>query len=154
MSTDILHFPARVLVIRAARAVTGSDSDPGTRFCRSTRATCGPPASRLRRRTYWPVRVRSRGRNGSQHSTVTRTRRLTRMSHTTPIGWPQRESGAPQPRVTAGRPLPLPRCRSTSHQASVRETPNGEARGCVGQRRTRLGRRTVVTLSSGCRKSH
>ena len=29
MSKDILHFPARVLVIHAARTVTGSDSDPG-----------------------------------------------------------------------------------------------------------------------------
>jgi hypothetical protein len=32
---------------------------------RSTRATCGPPFSRLHRRTYWPVRVRFRSRNGS-----------------------------------------------------------------------------------------
>ena len=29
ISLDILHFPARVLVIRATRAVTGSDSNPG-----------------------------------------------------------------------------------------------------------------------------
>jgi hypothetical protein len=29
MSTDILHFCARVLGIRAPRAVTDSDSDPG-----------------------------------------------------------------------------------------------------------------------------
>ena len=30
----------------------------------------------------------------------------------------------------------ITRCRSTSHQVSVRETPNGEVRGCVAQRRT------------------
>ena len=49
MSTDILHFPARVLVIRAARAVTGSDSDPGhgppiySRDVRSSVLSASPP---------------------------------------------------------------------------------------------------------------
>ena len=43
-----------------------------------------------------------------------------------------------RPPVTSGRPAPRPRCRSTSRQASVRETPNGEARGCVPGHRTRL----------------
>jgi len=76
MSKDILHFPARVLVIRAARAVTGSDSDAGhgsadySPDVRSSVLPASPP-------DYWPVRVRFRGGNGSQHSTVTPPRRLT-----------------------------------------------------------------------------
>jgi hypothetical protein len=49
LSTDILHFPARVLVIQAKELLTGKRLRSWTQFCGSTRATCGrrptPPAS-------------------------------------------------------------------------------------------------------------
>ena len=73
--------------------------------------------------------------SGGQHPMVTRPR-LTGMSRTTPIGLLQRVSGARRLRVTSGLPAPRPLCRSTFRQASVRETPNAEARGCVRRRRT------------------
>src|ERR1700719_1190440 len=53
---------------------------------------------------------------------VTRPRRLTGRSRTTPIGWLQRVSYARRPRVPTALPAPRPRCRSPSRQASVRET--------------------------------
>ena len=115
--------------------LTGSDPDPGhgSAHLLVRRAVPGSPGLRLQ--THGPAGPR--GRNGGQHSVVTRPRRLTGMSRTTPIGWLQRVPGARRPRVTSGLPAPRPLCRSTSRQASVRETPNAEARGCVRRRRTR-----------------
>ena len=130
----------------------GSDPDLGHGSARLTRATCGPRFSRLRLQTHGPAGPR--GRKGGQHSLVTRPRRLTGTSRRTPIGWPQRVPGVRRPHVTSGLLAPRPLCRSTSRQASVRETPNAEARDCVRRRRTSTSRRTVVTLSSEWRKSH
>ena len=79
----------------------------------------------------------TRWSEGGQHALVTRPRRLTGMSRTTPIGWLHRVSGARRPRVLSGLSARRPRCQSTSRPASVPETPNAEGRGCVRQRRTR-----------------
>ncbi len=65
-----------------------------------------------------------------------RPRRVTGTSCRTPIGWPPRVLGARRPHVTSGLPALRHRCRSTSRPASVLETPNAEARGCVRGRRT------------------
>ena len=54
-----------------------------------------------------------------------------------PIGWPPYGPGVRRPRVSLGLVAPRPLGRSTSRQASGRETPNGEARCCVPRRRTR-----------------
>ena len=138
ISTDILHFSARVLVDQSARVVTGSESDPEHRFADLLPRRAIPGCPRFAAgRTGPRGSDRSRRRNGGQHSTVTRPRRLTGTSRTMPIGWHQREHGAPRLRVTAGRPVPPLRCRSTSRQASVRERPNGAARDCARRRRTR-----------------
>jgi len=107
--------------------LTGSDSDSGhgSACLIVRRAVPVLPASASGRTSPWGPR----GRNGGQHSLV--TRRLTGMSRTMPIGLLHRVSGARRPRVTSGLPAPRPLCRSTSRQASVRETPNAVARGCV-----------------------
>ena len=99
-----------------------------TRFCPSTRGTCEPrfPASPPDTRT----RAVSRGRNDGHAAAPTDG------SRTTLIGWLQRVLGARRPRVTPDLPALRPLFRSTSRQASVRETPNAEARGCVRRRRT------------------
>jgi hypothetical protein len=135
ISTNILEFPARVLVMQPARGCYRAATlipdrvlavyacDGRSRFSRHRLRTHGRP---------W----RPSGRNGGQHSMVTRPRRLTGISRTTPIGWLRRVSGVRRPRVTSGRLEPRPLCRSTSRPASVREMPNGEAPGCVPGRRT------------------
>ena len=64
---------------------------------------------------------------GSQLSVVMRPRRSTDTSRRPPIGWPPRGPGVRRPRVMSGLLERRPLCRSTSHQASVRETPNVEA---------------------------
>ena len=69
---------------------------------------------------------------------IMRLRRLMGTSRRPPIGWPQRAPGVRRPRVTSGLLEPRPQCRSTSCQASVSETPNVDAPGCVRGRRTRL----------------
>ena len=128
-------FPREFSSFRRQGLLTGSDPDPGHGSARLLvrRAVPGSPGVASRRTgPRGPV-----GRNGGQHSVVTRPRRLTGTSRTTPIGWLQRVPGARRPRVTSGLPAPRPLCRSTSRQASVRETPNAEARGCVRRRRTR-----------------
>jgi integrase/recombinase XerD len=51
-------------------------------------------------------------------------------------GSPPRAPGVRRPRVTSGLLAPRPRCRSTSRQASVRDTPNVAARGRVLRPRT------------------
>jgi hypothetical protein len=96
------------------------------------RAVPGSPDFASRRSGQW----RPSGRNGGQPSMVTRPRRLAGIPRTTPFGWLQRVSGARRPRVTSGLPGPRPLFQSTSRQASVRETPNAEARDCVRRRRT------------------
>ena len=92
ISTDILHFSARVLVDQSARVVKGSESDPGHRFADllPRRAIPGCP-SFAAGRTGPRGSDRSRRRNGGQHSTVTRPRRLPGTSRTMPIGWHQRD---------------------------------------------------------------
>ena len=72
----------------------------------------------------------------SEHSMVTRQRRLTGTSRTRPIGLLQRVPGARRPRVIAGLPASRPLCQSTSRPASVRETRSAAARDCAGRRRT------------------
>jgi hypothetical protein len=52
------------------------------------------------------------------------------------IGWPQRGYVVRRPRLTSGSWEPPRRCQSTFRPASVRETLNAEARGCVRRRRT------------------
>jgi hypothetical protein len=72
-----------------------------------------------------------------QRSVVMRPRRLTGTSRRSPIDWPQRASGVRRPHVPSTLLEPRALCRSTSRQASVRETPNGEGRRCVRGRRIR-----------------
>jgi hypothetical protein len=67
---------------------------------------------------------------------VRRPLRLTGTSRTTPSGWLPRVPGAWRPRAMPSLPVSRPLCRSTSRQASVRETPSAAARDCVGRRRT------------------
>ena len=54
-------------------------------------------------------------------------------------GLPPPVLGARPSPVTSGPPVPRHRCRSTSRRASVLETPNAEARGCVRRHRTPPG---------------
>jgi hypothetical protein len=75
---------------------------------------------------------------GGRLPMIMRPRRLTGTSRKPPIGWPQRGRIVRRPRVPSGLLEPRPLCRSTSRQASVRETPSVEAPGCVPGRRTRL----------------
>ena len=79
----------------------------------------------------------SRRSEGGQVSVIRRPRRLRGTSRRPPIGWSQRGPVVPRPRVKTGRRALRHRCRNTSRPASVRETPNGEARGCAPGRRTR-----------------
>ena len=111
-----------------------ADSDPGHGSARplERRAVPGSPGSRLQ--MHGPVGPR--GQTGGQHSVVRRLRRLTGTSRRSPIGWPQRVPGAQRPHVTSGLAVLRLRCQSTSRPASVPETPNAEARGCVRRRRT------------------
>jgi hypothetical protein len=108
--------------------LTGSDPDSAHGSAHLTRATCGPRFSRLRLQTHGSVGPG--GRKEGQHSLVKQPRRLTGISRTTSIGWLQRVSGVRRPHVTSGLPAPRPLFQSTSRQASVRETPNAEARDC------------------------
>jgi hypothetical protein len=62
--------------------------------------------------------------------------------------------GAGAPTEGPGAALTRPEAQAPLRLASVRETPNVEAGGCVRRRRTTISRRTVVTLSSEWRKSH
>jgi hypothetical protein len=71
ISTDILHFPARVLVIQTV-ARSCSWAATRTRFCASARATCGSRFSRLRLQTHGPGGPR--GRNGGQSTPWSRGR--------------------------------------------------------------------------------
>ena len=70
---------------------------------------------------------------------VRRPLRLTGSSRTTPIGWLQRVPGARRSRRTSGPLVSCPPFRNTSRQASVRETPNAAAHGCVRRPRTPPG---------------
>jgi hypothetical protein len=76
--------------------------------------------------------------SGGRLSVIMQPRRLMGTSRRPPIGWPPRGPGVRRPHVPSGLLEPRPLCRSTSRQASVRETPNVEAPGCVPGRRTRL----------------
>ena len=69
---------------------------------------------------------------GDRLLVVMRPRRLTGMSRRPPIGWRRRGPGERRPHVPSGLLEPRPLGRSTSHPASVRETPNGEAPGRAG----------------------
>jgi hypothetical protein len=75
ISTGILNFAARVLVMRRARTVTGAATLIPDRFCPST----------CRRETHGAV---------ASVGTVTRPRRLTGMPRTTPTGWLPRRGPA------------------------------------------------------------
>jgi hypothetical protein len=135
ISMNILDFPARVLVISGGkRPQTGSDSGPETRFCPLLERPAVPSSSGSRLQTHNPVGVR--GQTGGQHWVVRRLLRLTGTSRRPPIGWAQPVPAAPRRRVTSGLPARRLRCQSTSRPASVPETPNAEARGCVRRRRT------------------
>jgi hypothetical protein len=117
ISTDTLHFPARVLVVQAARLLTGGDPDPGHGSVDLLVRRAAPllPAS--------PADARARGVL-VVGTMVTRPRRLTGMWRTTPIGLLQRVPGARRPRVIGGLPTSCPLFRSTSRQASVRKRPS------------------------------
>jgi hypothetical protein len=134
ISTDILKFRARVLVIHVAER----------RRERATLITVLPMYSFRPRRSAspgqssqapaWRVLVvgrRSTDRDQAAASIAGHVRQAA-------IGWPQRGPGVQRPRVTSGLLEPCPQCRSTSRQVSVRETPNAGAPGCVRGRRTRL----------------
>ena len=105
MSTDILHFPARVLVIRAARAATDSDC-PDTVLpiyspdVGASVLTASPPDV-LACEVPWSERQSAFHGHPAASTNAC-------MSRTTTTGWPQRESAALQPRLTAGRPVPVP----------------------------------------------
>ena len=98
VSADIPHFPARVLVIQGGKGLlTGTDPDPrhGSARLLVGRAIHGSPDLTSGRTGPWSPWSERR-----QHSMVTRPRRLTGISGTTPIDWLQRVSGARRPRVT------------------------------------------------------
>jgi hypothetical protein len=76
--------------------------------------------------------------SGGRLSVIMPPRRWMGTSRRPPIGWLQRGPGGRRPHVPSGLLEPSPLCRSTSRQASARETPSGEAPGCVPGRRTRL----------------
>ena len=104
-----------------------------TRFCPSTRTITrsGAPDSRLQ--THIPAGRRSW--TGGQHAVVMRPRRVTGTSRTTPIGWPQRVTGVPRPRVTSGPRAPRRPCRSTSRRRASCAVPLSaslDARGAGG----------------------
>ena len=109
-----------------------SGADPGHGSARLLGRPRDPlvPGSRLQ--THGPAG------SGGRLSVIMRPRRLMGTSRRPPIGWPQRGPGVRRPHVPSGLLEPRPLCRSTSRQASVRETPNVEAPGCVPGRRTRL----------------
>jgi hypothetical protein len=130
ISPDILHFPARVLVRQVATSRNTQRLCSRAGFCRPSRATCDSPFSELR-----PRMLQARGGSVGQSVNTPWLRgheRLTGISRTKPIGWLQHASGARPQRLIAGLRGPHPRCPSTSRQPSVRETPNAEARRCVG----------------------
>jgi hypothetical protein len=108
-----------------------SGADPGHSSARLLGRPRDPlvPGSRLQ--THGPAGP------GDQLSVIMRPRRLMGTSRRPPIGWLQRGPGVPRPRVPSGLLEPRPLCRSTSRPASVRETPNVAAPGCVRGHRTR-----------------
>ena len=73
----------------------------------------------------------SRWSEDGQLSVIRRPRRLIDTFRRPPIGWPPRGLGGRRPRGPSGRLAPRPLCRSTSRQASVRETL-GLNRKCPG----------------------
>lgn len=131
ISTDILEFRARIPVIQVARGGYGSGADLGhgsaRLFGRPRDALV--PGSRLQ--THGPAG------SGGRLSVIMQPHRLMGTSRRPPIGWSQRGPGVRRPHVMSTLLEPRPLCQSTSRQASVRETPNVEARGCVRGRRTR-----------------
>ena len=133
ISADILEFRARVLVSQAAgpRATdNGADfrhgSGPSLRA--SARCACLGQSPRDARVRGFRFRL----------SVIMQPRRWMDTSRRPPIGWPERGPGGQWPHVPSGLLELRPLCRSTSRPASVRETPNGEAPGCVLRRRIRL----------------
>ena len=111
ISTDILHFPARVLVRQAAMSWNAQRLFPGQgsadllapraipRFpdCASGCTSRGGSIGQSVNTPWLCGRVRLKG-----------------ISRTTPIGWLQHVSGARLPRVTVDLWAPHPPCRSTS----------------------------------------
>ena len=112
ISTDILHFRARVLVIQAATAAHGRATlipDTVLPIYSCDRAVLGSPEAVASRRTG---PAGPGGRNGGQHALVTRPRRLTGTSRTTPIGWPHRvlrRAAAARAVRSAGTASPVPK---------------------------------------------
>src|SRR6516164_8627577 len=133
VSTDILHFRARVLAVYGQGMFMGQPLTPDTVLAvwSSDRTVRFFPRSPQNARARGPC-----GRGGGQQSVVMPPCRGTGTFGRPPIGWPQRAPVVRCPRLTSGPRGPHLPCRSTSLLASVRETPNAEARGCVRQRRT------------------
>ena len=135
--TDILKLFARVLTIQGGkRGSIDSESDPaetvlprvpvGPRRCGRRAPDCRHSA----RACAWSIVATAvRGRAMRPRSSMGTSRRM-------PIGWSPRVLGVRRPRGTPGPPAPRPQCRSTSRPASVLETRNAAARGCVDGRRT------------------
>jgi hypothetical protein len=93
---------------QGAANANGQRPDPGQGSAHLARATCGPRFSDFASRRSGPWRPR--GRNRGQHSMVTRPRRLTGISRTTPFGWLQRVSGAAARDIrSAGTASPVPK---------------------------------------------
>jgi len=85
--TDILHFPARVLVTKGAEAAIGRLNKIPDRLCASTVRLPVPCFSWLRLQTHGVRGVPAVG-TAIKHAMVMQLRRLSGMSRTTPIGWP------------------------------------------------------------------
>ena len=110
-------------------ALSTSDADPGHGSARLLVRPRGPLLQGSRLQTHGPTGPC--GPEGDQLLVIMRPRRLTGTSRRPPIGWPQRGSGVRRPRVTSTLLKPRSLCRSTSRQASVRETPNVAARSAL-----------------------
>ena len=132
ISTDILQFRGRVLVIHAAKGGYGRAALISDTVLPVHWATRDPllPGNRLQ--TNRPAGC------GGRLSVIRQPRRWMDTSRRSPIGWPRSAPGGRRLHVPSSLLGPRPLCRSTSRQASVRETPNGAAPGCVPGRRTRL----------------
>ena len=85
--TDILHFPARVLVTEGAEAAIGRLNKIPDRLCASTVRLPVPCFSWLRLQTHGVRGVPAVG-TAIKHAMVMQLRRLSGMSRTAPIDWP------------------------------------------------------------------